>query len=427
MPECRLESLQLMKRVLFFGEAATLAHVSRPVVLASALDRARYEVCVATGADFRSLVTDAGLPVRDLHCIGTRAYLAAVAAGRPVYPLDTLQAYVDDDLRVIRDFRPDLVVGDFRLSLAVSARRAGVPYVAISNAYWSPDAAPAFDVPVHASTRLLGHRVANAGFQLLRPLIMAQHSLPMHRLCHRHGLVSPGFDLRRVFTEADLTLFADVPEMVPVSGRPDPSRYRYIGPVVWSPQADIPSGLDISPGSAPLVYVSLGSSGDPASLDAIIDSAVASGCRVAAAGPPDQWRHRHGDAVVSQHMLPGIALSALARFVVCNGGSPGSHQALQQGTPVLGVPANLDQLLNMHHVVRAGAGLSVRADQLVPQRLAEAMYRLLNDAAFSYQARRLQGVLAARSSAHHFREVVDGLLGSTWPHKEKAGPGAGLG
>ena len=68
------------KRVLFLAEAATLAHVARPTVLARSLDPARFDVCVATGPDFRSVVTDAGLPVVSMQCIGTRAYLEAVVA-----------------------------------------------------------------------------------------------------------------------------------------------------------------------------------------------------------------------------------------------------------------------------------------------------------------------------------------------------------
>lgn len=79
-------------RILFLAEAATLAHVVRPTVLAAALDRSEYEVCLATSTDFRSHVEAAGLPVRDLYCIGTRAYLAAVSAGRPVSPPSTYLA-----------------------------------------------------------------------------------------------------------------------------------------------------------------------------------------------------------------------------------------------------------------------------------------------------------------------------------------------
>ena len=51
-----LHGMTPRKRVLFFAEAATLAHVVRPVVLASGLDAERYCVSVATGPAFRHLV-----------------------------------------------------------------------------------------------------------------------------------------------------------------------------------------------------------------------------------------------------------------------------------------------------------------------------------------------------------------------------------
>ena len=48
-------------------------------------------------------------------------FLAALAAGRPVYHAETLRSYVRDDLSLLESVDPDIVVGDFRLSLAVSA------------------------------------------------------------------------------------------------------------------------------------------------------------------------------------------------------------------------------------------------------------------------------------------------------------------
>ena len=290
-----VNSMTSKRRVLFFAEPATLAHVVRPVVLAGALDREYYEIAVATGKDFRHHVEAAGLPVIDLWCIGTRAYLAAVAAGRPVYSYPVLERYVEDDLRVIAEFRPDLIVGDFRLSLAVSARKAQIPYIAISNAYWSPYAQPKFEVPVHAATRILGFRAANFGFNLLRPLIFAQHSLPMHRLRRRHGMPSLGFDLRNVFTEADLTLFADVPEMVPTLPGASENRYRYIGPshmVAVNRRARSPCERR---GLAATGLRRAGSSGDESTLDDIVDAVVESGCRAVVSADPDRFPMTQGD------------------------------------------------------------------------------------------------------------------------------------
>ncbi len=397
------------KRVLFFAEPATLAHVVRPVVLARSLDPTEHVVSVATGADFRGHVEAAGLEVRDLWCIGTRAYLAAVSAGRPVFPYDVLERYVKDDLRVIGEARPDVIVGDFRLSLAVSARLAGVPYLAISNAYWSPLAEAQFEIPVHPATHLLGVGFCNRVFGLLRPLIFAQHSLPMHRLRRNHGMPSLGFELRRVFTEGDVTLFADVPELVPTRDCGNPGRYRYIGPITWTPKGCVPPSLTDGADRQPLVYVSLGSSGDARLLRELAEGTASAGCRMVIAAVGPICKQDFGPGVVVGEMLPGNELAAISRLVICNGGSPSVHQSLQKGTPVLGLPANLDQLLNMHFVTRSGAGLALRADRIVASRVAEMVRRMLDDASFRERAEQVRGWLGAYRAEDRFREIVSAV------------------
>ncbi len=377
-------------RVLFFAEPATAAHVGRPVVLAQGLAREGYEVSVATGRDFRHIAEDAGLPVHDLWSIGTRAYLSAVAAGRPVFPYEVLEQYASDDARLIAQVRPDVIVGDFRLSLAVSARLARIPYLAISNAYWSPYAAGRFTIPPHRATRLFGVGMANRVFQLLRPMIFAHHARPMQQLRRRHGLQPIAYGLRGVFTESDMTLFADVPEMVPSADCGSPNRYAYLGPVVWDPGGELP--IDILTGSdqRPLAYISLGSSGDPELLGTIMKAAEASGCRVAAATGKLAYSLPTGIHAIVRPSFPGGELAAMAAVVICNGGSPSAHQALAQGTPVIGIPGNLDQLLNMQFVVATGAGLAIRADQVTIPRLEATIRRILDQQQFKQRAMRVK-------------------------------------
>jgi len=49
------------KRILFVAEAATLAHVARPLALAAALDPQRFEVRIACSAAYRKLVESQGI------------------------------------------------------------------------------------------------------------------------------------------------------------------------------------------------------------------------------------------------------------------------------------------------------------------------------------------------------------------------------
>lgn len=399
------------RKILFFAEPATLAHVARPVVLASSLDPKRYEVAIATGSDFRHVATGAGLRTLELTSIGTRAYLAAVRRGGVVFPYRVLDGYVRDDLAHIESFQPDVVVGDFRLSLAVSARLARVPYVAIFNAYWSPHADGRMEIPVHPATRLIGPAIAGHIFRLIKPAVMAQHSLPMHRLRRRYGMASLGFDLRRVFTEGDVTLFPDVPEMVPTRASETEGRYQYIGPVVWSPAGEMPEEVtSLSDSPRPLVYVSLGSSGDPRMASAVVRALAAVDCNVVVATAGHRINSALPANAVFADYLPGDRLAEMADLVVCNGGSPGTHQALEQSCPVLGIPANLDQLLNMQFVERAQAGISIREDAVSESGLRRAIIRLLDDASFSQNAAVVAAWFRDRSAPALFERAIGSLI-----------------
>ena len=100
-------------------------------------------------------------------------------------------------------------------------------------------------------------------------------------------------------------------------------------------------------------------------------------CRVAVSTFGGMLKTAFPHYVVTADLLPGDEVAACAQMVICNGGSPSTHQALRQGVPVLGIAANLDQLLNMSFLVEANGGLMVRADQVSPDRIRKAAQRIL--------------------------------------------------
>jgi UDP:flavonoid glycosyltransferase YjiC (YdhE family) len=300
--------------------------------------------------------------------------------------------------------QPDVIVGDFRLSLAVSAELAAVPYIALSNAYWSPYSHQKYVVPELPLTRILGTTLGQWMFSLGRPFAFALHCLPMHRLRRSYGLPSLGFNLRRVYTHADYTLYADIPELFLM--RRSPSSHRFIGPVVWSPKDPLPNWWHSVPQDSPIVYVTLGSSGNASLLPELIAALgeVDVTALVSTAGKPVPASAP--DNVYLAAYLPGEEAVKLASLVICNGGSPGTHQALIQGVPVIGVANNLDQYLNMAAIEKAGAGRLLRAGTCGSQELVESINGLLADTA-CYQAARDLGVrLRACSAADRFTDTI---------------------
>jgi UDP:flavonoid glycosyltransferase YjiC (YdhE family) len=394
-------------KILFVAEAVTLAHVGRPIALARALDPQLYDVHFACAAGYDFCFADCAFTRWDIRSIPGQQFLDALAQGKPVYDAATLSRYVEDDLALLAQVQPDVVVGDFRLSLSVSARIAKVPYVAVINAYWSPHVAQRYQVPNIPLTRFLPVPVATVLFRAARPLAFAMHSLPLNGVRRKHGLPALGFDLRRVYTDADHTLYADVPEMFPPVAMP--ARHSYLGPVTWSPPLATPDWWDTLPADKPIVYVTLGSSGQGELLPLVMQALSSLPVTVIAATAGNiDLAAVPANAHVAR-FLPGEAAAGRASLVICNGGSPTSNQALAAGVPVLGIASNLDQFLNMDGVTSAGAGKLLRADRLTEAQVRAAADSLLRDAGASAAARRLAETFRQYDPAASFRQVLGAM------------------
>lgn len=385
------------RTVLLMAEAVTLAHYARIAVLARLLPAEDFRVVVAADPRYRHLDPVPGIEFHPVHSIPSAQFARALARGNPVYDAATLGSYVEEDLRLIEAVGPDAVVGDFRISLGISARRAGVPYLGVADPYWSPRARIAYPVPELPATRFLPIAWAQRVFDTVRPLAFRLHARPYNAVRRRFGLPALVGDVRHVYTDADGLLYAGLPELVEVE--PGEPREHFLGPLLWRPELPLPDWWNDLPTQGPLAYVTLGSSGRTALLAPVVQALVSLGITPVVA---DGGRAGHG-AVFRADFLPGEAVIARASLVVCNGGSPTCYQALAHGVPVLGLPSNLDQYLNMSGVARAGAGLLLRADRAAVPAIAAAARRLLDEPGCRAAAARLQAAIGERDAATALR------------------------
>jgi UDP:flavonoid glycosyltransferase YjiC (YdhE family) len=367
-------------RILFVGEAVTLAHVARPAALAGGLDRDRLSVTLACSRDAqRFLGEDERFRRVAIRSLSPALFRERLRRGVPVFTADELALQVKDDLALIAAERPDMIVGDFRLSLSISARVARVPYATISNAYWSPYAMDTrWPLPVLPWTRWAPIGLAEQVFNAVAGPILSRHAQPLNVVRRLHGLSELPPELRAVYTDADDTLYADAPALFPM--RTLPPSHRFLGPLLWSVPQPLPPWWPELPERASLAYLTMGSSGDPSALGVLLRGLQRAGLSAvvstAGAPPPVAPAARFWSAPY----LPGEAAAARCALVVCNGGSPTAQQALAAGRPVLGICDNMDQFLNMRALARSGLGLGLRADRLSADAVASAVGELLQRA-----------------------------------------------
>ncbi|NDP46889.1 MAG: glycosyltransferase [Sulfuriferula multivorans] len=397
------------KVVLLVAEAVTLAHYGRIATLARTLPANQYKVIVAADPRYRELDPIQGVDFHPIWSIPSSRFARALEQGTPLYDINTLMRYVEDDLALIDAVKPDLIVGDFRLSLAVSAPLRNVPYASVVNAYWSPYADIAYPVPDLPITRVMGLRVGQALFDLVRPFAFALHARPLNLARRRYGLPSLGNDLRVVYSWGNYTLYADVPELVPT--RPLPSNHHCLGPPLWSARAPLPEWWGRMTEDKPVVLLTLGSSGRsdllPMVLSALSDLPIT--VIAATAGKIDLVNVPE-NALVADY-LPLDSVVQRTSLVICNGGSLMTYQALAFGVPVLGICSNMDQLLNMNAIQALGAGLSLRAESVMPAQLRESVMALLDSTDYAHAADQAGKRFKKVDVGQRFREFVEEVLG----------------
>jgi UDP:flavonoid glycosyltransferase YjiC (YdhE family) len=403
-------------RILFVAEAVTLAHVARANVLARSLDPARYEVHAAWDPRFNALLGELPFTFHPIRSLPSQEFLRRLARGAPMHDTATLRAYVREDLATIAKVEPRAIVGDFRLSLAASARLAGVPLVAVGNAYWSPYARqtfqfPEYDYPVAG---IVGERLARRLFDRFRPLGFAAHTRPLNTVLREHKLPGIGGDIRVMYTYGDYIAYADVPGLTATYDLP--SNHRYIGAVLWSPSVATPSWWAELPANRPILYATLGSSGDSELLPVVL-SALAGLPVTVIASTAGRVRvpQLPANARVAD-FISGSDAASRAALVICNGGSPTTYQALAAGVPVLAlVSNNMDQHLNMEAVRRAGAGEVLRARGVTEAAIRECVERMLASPRHRLAAEGIRQVHQAYRVEERFPELIDAVVASSRP------------
>lgn len=392
------------KRILLMAHDVTLAHLGRPLQLATYLHQAGHDVTLAASAESTRFLKNFPGRTHLLAPTGKAKFIDNLAKGRPVFDFETLRRFAEEDETLLAHYRPDVVIGDFRISLSASARRLRVPYATITNAYWSPAFAPRFVVPDLPMVKYLGVGLSQHLFDLARPFAFAYHCRPMNALRRHYGLPSLGHDLRHIYTDADLVLFSDVPELYDATASP-PDKGLFLGPIQWSPDVPLPDWWSRVDPDTPTIYVTLGSSGDGKLLPRLVDTLRRTGLQliVASAGAPGVST---ADKVFCADYLPGDAAAARSALVICNGGSPTSSQALAHGVPVLGIPSNLDQYLNMHFLEKWGAALTLRRHELRDDIILARLHQLLDAPAFRDSARRLAQTYARHDTARILEDTA---------------------
>jgi UDP:flavonoid glycosyltransferase YjiC (YdhE family) len=407
-------------RILIVPEAISLAHVARMLRVAEAARERGHEVHIAAADLHSDLFREAGFEVRPLFSVPPKIALQAVRRGRILYTDDVLEQYVGDELKTLRNIRPDAVVGDLRLSLDISSEIAGVPYVSVLNAYWTNHYAAPTPVPETVPLfRFLGQRMGRGLMPLLRPRILRGYARVFNRMRRRIGLAPRG-NLFDVMASPHLTLLADAPQFAPCSGLPD--HFRYVGPFLWEPNIPPPTWLGRVDEYRPTVYVTMGSTGTPEAFVSLLRGLAEAGLQVLATTCGQIGESDAPEGCFVTDLAPASALLRFASVTVCHGGNGSIYQSLSHAVPVVCVPTFHDQEFNADRVVALGLGTRLSHRDLTPQRVRDAVMQVVEDPATARRAVRFSRIIRNWNAPQETLWSIEGHCLRTTMRERRATP-----
>jgi UDP:flavonoid glycosyltransferase YjiC (YdhE family) len=408
------------KKILFFAEGITMTHFVRPAALAETLDPAQWDVYFWTPRRFHPLLRQSFTQLGELETMEPSVFLDRLARGDPAYPADVLHRYVLDEIKILDEIRPDLVIGDFRLSLSVSAPFRKTPFAVIFNAQWSPYRRQPAIIPDVPITKWISPNILNPVYAILRPAFFFLHAKPLNDVRRTFGLPRLSHDVRRIFTAGDMVFYPDIPEFVPLGFRP--AHHHFVGQCPWTLARPNPEWWEeVMAFSEPKVFVSLGSSGPIRALPAVLEALSTLPVKVILT-TSGRVVEGLGSNVYATDLLPYEETSRRCAVVISHGGTGGLYPALSAGTPMLAIPGNIDNHLSAELLQRSGAGLQVRVEYATPQRLRSAIESLIADHSFKAAASRWAATVAKYDTATIFPRILNewfaGRNGSAEPAGE---------
>jgi UDP:flavonoid glycosyltransferase YjiC (YdhE family) len=380
--------------ILVTPHGEVLAHTTRALMIAEELRMRGAKVAFAMRGDKSAIVKAAGFSVQDIVDVPLRDILRRHRQGNAKLCSESQASEcVQADLQILEQEKPDIVLSDFRLSMAAAARIRKIPHVSILNSTWTPylDKKKVRILwPEHtkfgtalgklsrflAGPDLMRFRFLDVIFQSIFERVLVYGASPFNKIQTAHGL-SRSIDLYHYWL-GDLTLVPEYPSFMPLR-KDAPDSVQMIGPLVWqgtnfSEIEKLEPALDRTRAT---VYVTVGSTGDPKLFQLMIDAANRRNWNliITQAGLADIPSSRN---IFVYDFLPGEAAMRLSDVTVCQGGSGTINQAIAANCPFVGVASTSDQEWNLDRASRLGIAKVFYRENVDPEQLVGAVEEILS-------------------------------------------------
>ncbi len=374
--------------------------------MAACLDGNEYEYRIAASETYKKFVSNNYVEIPSLNAEEFEQK-TDLKKHDFVYSKELLQTYVNSELKLIDEYKPDLVVGDMRISLGISAKIAKIPYINIQNAYWSPFAEAEKTMPDISFAKFLSVKRQKIIFNKKFQLVNANFIYGYNALRSKYGLPKIR-TMEEMYSGGDINLYLDIPMIAPTSHLPE--HCKYIGPAVDFFSIPLPAWWENMDRAKKTVYCSLGSTGNIKKMDRMVKALMKLDMNVILV---ISGRVSHkiwpSNFYVCEY-FPVVKVMEKIDLVICNGGSGTIYQAIKGGTPVLATPTNLDQMLACYALERKHIGKVLRYRDMNKSKIRETVSELLNNEIYKDSLKKVKNQMDQYNTKELFCNYLEKML-----------------
>jgi UDP:flavonoid glycosyltransferase YjiC (YdhE family) len=366
------------------------------------------------GGVHNHLISKAGIDEIDLYpeltweqhevIMDINRYKAKLGTPIPVSTKDWI-AMAEADIEALETYKPDGVYAGLNLSCMIS-----VPYLKLPMITQVPTVnCPAFirkglyNMPNTMERNFVTRRLIPDVLKraLMKRVLLgdsAKDSLITFNEARRHFGLKPIYNITEL-VRGDLTILPDMPELSGLSTEDLDPGYVYTGPIFSQMDMEIPPEVNTVFGQDGInIFLSLGSSGFPESLQMIADSlrsveGLNVVCSTTTILSPEQLGPNN-DHFFATRFLPAHLVNEMADIAFIHGGQGTVQTAVWSGTPVVGVGFQAEQQANLDGIVRAGMALRIPIYDLKSSRIKQAV-RKVNASSYREKAQHMQSKVRA--------------------------------
>jgi hypothetical protein len=381
-----------MKTLVFAVAGYNLAETGRMIEIARAARKHFNVIFASYGGHFEQLIEEEGFPLKRMSprlTQGKLARLRVVLSGETLNTVGYLSAKelaarVPNEIAFFKEKRPAAVLTGWCLSVTISTRAAGIPFV---NVLHSTSVREYYEAglqswPDRSDFRVVRWLFGNDEERMNRwmsrlVLKLAAPAKAYNTIGQSYGL--PKFKNFIDLIEGDDTLLADIPEWV--GFREVRPTLHYVGPLPARIDRPIPDEVISMPRDKPIVYFAMGSSGKPALVAEILVGFRNKPYRVIAPVKShiEQLTVDIPKNVVVTGFLPAHKVNPMADISVIHGGQNTVMNACLSGTPIVGIGMHPEQQANLDACVRKGFAVRLNKKRASASDVLSAVDRLLHD------------------------------------------------